>query len=391
VTVDRDSEDIMRRALTIMLAVGMGMAPQSALTQERGGWAAVGKEIFFDANLSNPAGQSCASCHLPSAGFADPNHELPVSRGALPDRLGSRNAPSVAYAAFAPPLHYDPTERPGIMEGMYVGGFFWDGRAKTLPDQVKQPFLNPLEMHNADPAAVVGSVCRAGYAERLRQTCGISSLDLVDRAFECVARALAAYLQSSEVSPFTSKFDYWRDGRVSLTASEARGFALFTGKAKCSNCHAVDSGPGGRALFTNFGHQNTGVPRNPDLPYYRLPASLNPAGDKFVDLGLGAALRQAGVAEVQAAREDGKFKIPSLRNCAVTPPYMHNGVFKSVREVVVFDNTRDAGNWPPPEVPRNVHRHRHAMENTFGRLGLTDHEIDDIVDFLGTLTDGYQL
>jgi cytochrome c peroxidase len=177
---------------------------------------------------------------------------------------------------------------------------------------------------------------------------------------------------------------------------------------------------GGKPLFTNFGHQNTGVPRNPDLPYYRLPRDLNPDGAQFVDRGLGDVLRKAGAPEADAAKEDGTFKVPSLRNAAVTAPYMHNGLFKTLREVVVFNNTRDVGTWPAPEVPANVHRHisaRHAAhphagaahgahagagthgsqprhmpiaEGTFGRLGLTDQEIDDIVALLTTLTDGYQ-
>jgi cytochrome c peroxidase len=371
--------------------------------------AALGKRIFFDTALSTPAGQSCASCHASNAGFADPDRELPVSRGVIPERLGSRNAQSVAYAAYSPPLHYDATLRPGIMEPMYVGGFFWDGRARTLEAQVKEPFLNPLEMHNADRAAVVASVRRASYAAEFDRACGGQGLADVDRAYDCVAAALAAYLRSPEVSPYTSKFDAWQAGKAELTAAEARGFALFTGKAKCKNCHSADPGPDGKPLFTNFGHQNTGVPRNPSLPFYGLPATLNPDGEKFVDRGLGDVLRKAGVAEADAAREDGKFKIPTLRNAAVTPPYMHNGVFTTLRQVVVFNNTRDVATWPAPEVPQNVHRHisarhdaRHAAgahgghrhmaveEGTFGRLGLSDQEIDDIVAFLHTLTDGYR-
>jgi cytochrome c peroxidase len=374
--------------LMIILALGLALLPAPVAAGED--LLALGRQIFFDRNLSTPAGQACASCHDPRHAFTDPNHDLAVSRGVLSERLGFRNAQSVAYASYGPVLHYDATPQPGTHEGMYVGGFFWDGRAKRLEDQVKEPFLNPLEMHNPDAAAVVRSVGQAPYAGRLSQACGVASLDRVEDGYDCVAKALAAYLRSPEVSPFTSKFDTWRAGKASLTEAEARGFALFTDKAKCSNCHTVEGGPDGKILFTNFGHQNTGIPRNADLPFYRLQPALNPAGEKFVDLGLGDALRKAGVAEALAAKEDGKFKIPSLRNCAVTPPYMHNGVFKTLREVIVFNNTRDVGNWPAPEVPRNIHRHRHPMPGTFGRLGLTDQEIDVIVEFLGTLTDGYQ-
>ena len=112
----------------------------------------------------------------------------------------------------------------------------------------------------------------------------------------------------------------------------------------------------------------------------------------YIDRGLGDFLRSAGYSAA-AAKEDGKFKIPSLRNCAITAPYEHNGVFKTLREVVMFNNTRDipGAGWPAPEVPRNVHRHMPPMPRTFGQLGLTDQQVDDIVAFLGTLTDGFQL
>lgn len=377
-------------ATTIVAIVALGILALPGLARGEEDLVTLGKQIFFDRNLSQPPGQACASCHDPRHGFADPNHDLPVSRGALSDRLGSRSAQSVAYAAYAPVLHYDPTPQPGTHEGMYVGGFFWDGRSKTLEDQVKEPFLNPLEMHNPDRATVMRSVGQAPYAGRLSQACGMASLDRTEEGYDCVAKALAAYLRSPEVSPFTARFDAWRAGKTSLTVAEERGFAIFAGKANCANCHAVAGGPDGKPLFTNFGHQNTGVPRNADLPFYRLPPALNPAGEKFVDLGLGDALRKAGIAEADAAKEDGKVKIPSLRNSAVTAPYMHNGVFKTLREVIVFNNTRDVGNWPAPEVPRNIHRHLHPMPGTFGRLGLTNQEVDDIVEFLKALTDGHQ-
>ena len=123
-----------------------------------------------------------------------------------------------------------------------------------------------------------------------------------------------------------------------------------------------------------------------------MPPSLNPDGANYIDRGLGDFLRNAGYPEEVAAGEDGKFKIPSLRNCAVTPPYTHNGYHTTLREVVVFNNTRDLpeANWPAAEVPETVHRHPMVMPGTLGRLGLNDQEIDDIVAFLQTLTDGYQ-
>jgi cytochrome c peroxidase len=128
------------------------------------------------------------------------------------------------------------------------------------------------------------------------------------------------------------------------------------------------------------------------LAYYYLNPFLNPDGENYVDLGFGDFLRSTGVTEELATKQDGRFKIPSLRNVAVTAPYEHNGYFQTLRDVVMFNNTRDVpgAGWPAPEVPQNVHRHMPPMPGTFGQLGLTDEEVDNIVAFMQTLTDGYQ-
>ena len=148
-------------------------------------------------------------------------------------------------------------------------------------------------------------------------------------------------------------------------------------KGDCAACHPSKPGEDGRPpLFTDFTYDNLGVPKNPENPFYYLPKEFNPAGVDFVDLGLGGVLNKP--------EENGKFKVPSLRNIAITGPYFHNGFFKTLRQVVVFYNTRDVGPWPAPEVRENVNR------DELGDLGLTEQEIDDIVTFLKTLTDGYE-
>lgn len=108
-----------------------------------------------------------------------------------------------------------------------------------------------------------------------------------------------------------------------------------------------------------------------------MPENFNPDGVNFVDLGLGGIINDP--------ERNGKFKVPTLRNIEKTSPYLHNGIFKTLREVVVFYNTRDVGPWPPPEVPENVNREE------LGNLGLTEQEVDDIVAFLKTLTDDYDM
>lgn len=360
----------------------------------------LGKALFFDKNLSTPPGQSCASCHDPNAGFADPDMDQPVSQGVIRPLFGSRNAPSAAYAAFSPALHWDPTmSQANMMKGMYVGGLFWDGRADTLEDQAQQPFLNILEMHNMKKKQVVLSIRRSSYANLFKTVFGSDSLDDVEAAFEYAAEAIAAYERSSELNPFTSKFDYYLDGLVELTEAEERGYLLFTGKANCFRCHThTNDSTAGKPLFTNFGYQNLGTPANPDNPFYNLPPKFNPDGKDYVDLGLGGMLEEIGdpnsnVTNASAQQQLGMFKVPSLRNVAVTAPYEHNGVFRTLREVVMFNNTRDVpgAGWAPPEVPENVHRHMPVMPGFFGYLELTDQEVDDIVAFLETLTDGYEV
>ena len=332
----------------------------------------LGKKLFFDKNLSTPVGQSCADCHTPEKGFADPNPDIPVSQGVHKDRFGNRNDLPAAYAAFSPEFHYDPNE------GLYVGGQFWDGRATDLVEQAKGPFLNPLEMANPDEKAVVDKVHRSEYANLFRDVFGAAAFKDPNETYGMVAEAIAAYERSHELNPFNSKYDFYLAGKVMLNEQERRGLELFEDEEKgnCAACHpSRPSADGTPPLFTDFTYDNLGVPKNPENPFYYLPESLNPDGADFVDLGLGGVLGKSS--------EIGKFKVPSLRNIAKTGPYLHNGIFKNLRQVVVFYNTRDVGPWPAPEVGVNVNR------DELGDLGLTEQETDDIVAFLHTLTDGY--
>jgi cytochrome c peroxidase len=350
--------------------------------------AALGRLLFFDAGLSEPAGQSCASCHAPARAFTDPDTSRPTSKGVDPRRFGNRNSPTAMYMAFSPAFHFDEKE------GHYVGGQFWDGRAATLEEQAKAPFLDPLEMANPDKRAVVQKVRRAAYAGLFEQVYGKGALDDVDRAFERIAAALAAYERGPELRPFNSKYDAWLAGKAKLSKQELRGLKLYEDEKKgnCAACHPSRRGPKGEPpLFTDFTYDNLGVPRHPDNPFYGQDKAHNPDGARFVDRGLGAAVKQPA--------EDGKFKVPTLRNIARTAPYMHNGYFTTLRGVVAFYNDRDARKrcpqelpeaeanrrkcWPAPEVAANVNTEE------LGRLGLTGREVDDIVAFLRTLDDGY--
>lgn len=336
----------------------------------------LGKLLYFDENLSTPAGQSCASCHLPATAFVDPDFAMPVSEGVIAGRFGGRNTPPASYAMFSQPFGWDPEE------GMYMGGQFWDGRAADLVEQAKGPFLNPVEMNNPDKEAVVIKVFdnKTEYPALFKSVYNLAAhtaLRDVDKAYDLIADAIAAYEQSGELNKFTSKFDYYLAGEAELTADEAEGLALFNDprKGNCAACHpSTILGGEAAPLFTDFSYDNLGVPANLNIPYY------NPASP---DIGLAA--NPMVVIDGQADAEMGKFKVPSLRNIGVSWPYMHNGVFNTLDEVVDFYNTRDTDNkWPDPEVAANVN------DTELGNLGLRDDEADKIVAFLMTLTDGYR-
>jgi cytochrome c peroxidase len=248
--------------------------------------------------------------------------------------------------------------------------------------------------------------------------------------YDQFALAIAAYEAALEISPFSSKFDYALanpDQQV-LTPDEQAGWDLFHGKAKCNTCHLdgteslagktareiTPADVGSKApLFTDFTSSNLGVPRNSAIPYFtynksdRYGYTANPAGSAYVDKGVGDFLRDPRLnpnsdwAQL-APKFDGKFQVSTLRNVDKRPrpdfvkAYMHNGYFKSLKEVVHFYNTRDklprcqhgvSGEktkcWPAPEVPQN-------MNTTIGDLGLTNEQEDQLVAFMKTLTDGYK-
>lgn len=347
----------------------------AAVAAEATGLEAIGKALFFDPSLSEPAGQSCASCHDPQAGFADPDRDQPTSEGVRPGLFGARNTPTTAYAAFSPRFGFDPQER------LYAGGQFWDGRAATLEEQAGQPLLNPVEMANRDQAMVVEKVRRSPHADGLRAHFGSDVLEDPERAFESITIALAAYERSKEMNPFSSRYDAFLAGTAELSPLEREGLELFEreDKGNCAACHpsrpAEDGSP---PLFTDFTYDNLGTPANPENPFYGMAAVHNPDGADYLDPGLGAN------PQVETASERGKFKVPTLRNIEHTAPYMHNGVFSSLEEVVAFYNSRDTDDrWGAPEIAGNVNK------DELGDLGLTEGEIAAIVVFMRTLSDGY--
>jgi len=398
--------------LTTTIGVAQELTPAEQL----------GKAIFFDTNLSINSNQACASCHNPEVGWTGPDPAIntagAVYEGSISGLFGNRKPPSSAYATFSPILHYVIEKK----EAQFIGGNFWDGRAtgeklgNPAADQAQGPFLNPLEQALPSPAEVVSRVCAADYASLFEHVWGGGICNppvQVDTAYGNIARSIAAFEASPESNAFTSKYDYYLKGMVKLSKKEKKGLNLFKSKGKCASCHDLDASPNGQLpLLTDFTFDNIGVPRNPDNPFYAQTA-FNPLGDRWTDLGLGDFLASRMDYNRFAAANNGKQKVPTLRNVAkgsceanstpdcIVKAYSHNGYFKSLKGIVHFYNTRDAkpacvnsftteadaliqNCWPEPEVAANVNT------KELGNLQLTQKQEDAIVAFLKTLSDGYQ-
>jgi cytochrome c peroxidase len=255
-----------------------------------------------------------------------------------------------------------------------------------------------LEMALPDAATLCQKVAEADYAEAFVAVWGEGSLDCendADGAYERIARSIAAFERSSEVNPFSSKYDYYLAGKVELTEQEALGLQLFEDEEKgnCAACHPSQPGPNGEPpLFTDFTYDDLGEPANPELPFYEM-ADYNELGKAWIDPGLGGYLKSAGYDAAVYEPEIGKVKVPTLRNVDLRPTpdfvkaYGHNGYFKSLEEIVHFYNTRDVDDvgWDPPEEAENVNH------DELGNLDLTENEEAALVAFLKTLSDGYQL
>ena len=380
----------------------------------------LGEFLYFDENLSEPAGQSCASCHHPDFGFGDPDSDVPVSEGVVPGLFGGNNSPISAYAMYSPKMHFDEDE------ALWIGGEFWDGRATgaelgdPLADQAVGPFLNPVEMANASKEQVIADVKASEYADLFEQVWGKGSLKDVETAYNQVGLSIAAFERTQLFGQFSSKYDAYlaaciknggemndcakgvgktaeEVGQQIFTENEWYGLQLFMGEnnndgtlekgegAMCVGCHVADWtraadyelpvqvpawAPDGMVppVFTDFTYDNLGVPKSEHPILVDAPVAL----------GLGSIINDTA--------ENGKFKVMTVRNIGLSAPYGHNGYFVSLKDIVHFYNTRDVSgeSWPPAEVPDTVN------SDELGNLGLSGSDEEALTEFLMTLSDGYQ-
>lgn len=364
--------------------------------------AAIGRKMFFDPSLSASGKVSCSSCHDPRNAYG-PANSAPVQRGGKElTQTGIRAAPSLRYLQVVPPFaeHYFDSDGPDpSVDNGPTGGLTWDGRVDRARDQASIPLLSPLEMANGDPSAVVARVRKTEYAAEFERLLGIDSQPDMERAFATILEALEAWQQDyREFYPYSSKYDAWLAGTARLSKVELRGLQLFSDPAKgnCAVCHIATRGVNGTPpQFTDYGFAALGVPRN-----RKIPANANPA---WYDLGLCGPERK----DLRSNKEYcGQFRTPSLRNAATRKAFFHNGVFQTLKEAVEFYAQRDTnpGKWYPrnqqgivvkfddlpPQFRKNVN-----MDPPFGGApgslpALNNEEVEAVVAFIGTLTDGYR-
>ncbi len=380
-------------------------APQSrqAVRAHAAAASALGARLFADPHLS-PSGQvACATCHSPAHAFGPPNGLAVQLAGGDGRQPGLRAVPSIRYLQAVPAFteHFFESEDEGdeSVDNGASGGLTWDGRADRGREQARIPLLSAFEMANRDPAEVAAEVLAAGYGPALDVVGGAGAAADPDRAYAAVLEALEAYEQDWRTFyPYTSKYDAFLAGETELTSAEARGLALFEDedKGNCASCHFSRPGLDGTPpQFSDYGMIALGLPRNPEIP-----ANADPA---WHDLGLCGPLRSdfAGVAGYC-----GRFRTASLRNVATRKVFFHNGVIHELREAVAFYATRDTdpARWYPtlpdgavakfddlpPRYVVNVNMDPPFGGKPGGQPALTDAEIDDVVAFLGTLTDGWR-
>lgn len=390
--------------------------------------ALLGKQIFFDRTLSASGMQSCASCHSPQRSYA-PDNAFPVQLGgAHMSEAGYRPPPSLAYLYRQAPFSIGPdqgdTDAPVDMTQLATqaagtqraqktalaapaapamvpqGGLFWDGRADTLQIQALGPLMNPVEMANATEADVARKLLHTKYLDQFKQIFGPSIVNnpslLISEALFAVGRY---QIEDQSFHAFTSKYDYWLEGKARLTHAELRGLQLFNDKdkANCAGCHlSQPSRDGLPPVFTDTQYEALGVPRNPAIPANKDP--------KFFDMGVCGPFRDDLAQQTQYC---GMFLTPTLRNAAERKVFFHNGVYHDLRQVMDFYNLRNTSpekiyprdasgkvqkyNDLPVQYQANIDSTDAPFDRKPGdRPAMTDQDIQDIIAFMKTLSDGYK-
>jgi cytochrome c peroxidase len=318
---------------------------------------ALGSTLFHDVRFSGDGKESCSTCHADDKAFTDGPRK--TSRG-INGQLGARNAPTVVNAA-------------------YFRALFWDGRAASLEDQSQHPFVNPIEMGLPSHAPILKIVREdPAYAEAFKKVFGVSGAGVT---IEHVKQAIASYERT--LISGDSPFDRWYFGHDARAISDAakRGFDIFVGQGRCVSCHVIEQD---QALFTDNRFHNIGVGVNriqgeiPRLSAQFLQAKASGASVDKTVISDTATSELGRFAVTTHFDEIGAFKTSTLRNIAVTGPYMHDGSLKTLMDVVKHYNE---GGKSPGDPSINSY-----LSGGIRPLNLTEQQMSDLVAFLETLT-----
>ena len=351
--------------------------------------ATLGEALFSDTNLSLNRTQSCATCHDPEHAFIDSrlNDDDLIAAVSVGDdgfSLGDRNAPTAMYAMHIPEFQTGTRDRISSEQGDYegfLGGQFHDGREDDLQGQASQPPLNPMEMAMTDKQSVVDRVLEnPDYENSFKALFRGDIFEDTDSAYAAIAETIAAFEQTDVFAPFDSKYDRSLRGEATLTFKENSGRALFFSQTdtNCATCHQLKVVSSKAELFTSFEYHNIGVPEN---------TAVRTRNGAPIDEGL---FNHPDVADTS---ERGKVRVPTLRNVAVTEPYMHNGVFRDLETVIKFydhflptsdfiNNPETGAPWQDPEIPETV-----STTELLDGDSMTQQRVENMVCFLRTLTD----
>ncbi|MSQ57168.1 MAG: c-type cytochrome [Limnohabitans sp.] len=297
----------------------------------------------------------------------------------------------MGYLSYNTAFHWDE-------KGTPTGGFFWDGRANSLAEQSMGPLLGEKEIANHDQASVVEKISKSQWTNTFKKLYGVKILSDIDASFLKLTQAFETFQKNSPlVNSFSSKYDAYLRGEIQLDPAEARGLALFNDedKGNCASCHPSDKDKNGRhPLFADFTYDNLGVPSNLEIAENKNPL--------YFDLGLCAR------PDLKERRDlCGAFKVPTLRNPGVRQVFFHNGKFKSLKDALTFYVQRDTypEKWYPKDSKGKVFKFDdlpvayRANVNTkevpyqkkkSEQPTLNEQEIDDVIDFIHTLTDGWK-
>lgn len=379
--------------LSLLSACGGGSAStQNISASSLSPAAALGEKMFNDVSLSASGAQSCATCHNPNNFHAQTNTLSVQLGGQNLKQLGLRAPPSLNYLDKTPAPSFDALGNP-------IGGFDRDGRTVTMAAQAAGPLLTDFEMGNASSTAVVNAVQQAAYASGFTNVFGTNAFADTTQAFNNITYALQQYqLEATEFHPYTSKYDQYLNGTATLSPTEMQGLVVFNdpSKGNCNSCHSsVKAADGSPPVFTNFRFYNLGLPRNTNIP--------DNASASFFDLGVCGPDRTDLSSNAKLC---GAFKVPTLRNVASRKVFFHNGVFSDLTNAVTFLVQRDTNPsmWYPQASDGTVQKfndlpamYQASVDTTdapFNRtVGMTPalsaDDINALVQFLGTLTDGY--